>query len=427
MSTPGEDVAPATERVRVGARAGTSSTSAQAWVQARATGRRRNVTPWTSTRPGVPSARCRPTSCWPCSRAPRRCILGASGSAAPGSVGEFSWQWQHLVAPLELLDCVIDQPIVLDHGELAGLTLKRCRVPGLSAEEVTSHSTVNLTGSAFAGVVVLRDSRVIGPSCWPPPASRAPTGDPSAVPARHAVAGERVMSLERGFSATGGGVYLTGARSAGPCFCDGAQLSNPGGDAFRADLLDVHGDLFMRTGFRADGRVKLVGARIGGRWDCTGGVFHASPDQDAIRASNVQVVGSVFFPATVPGDRRVRLFNARLGALHCRAARFTGGVQFMSARIAGSVGFAEAVLKAGGNQEALDFANAAIAGNLYLNEGFTAHGSVQLTSAGSARRRVQPGTFPAIAAFAKSSALLVATGLEDGLGEADRPGDPGQT
>jgi len=77
-------------------------------------------------------------------------------------VGEFSWQWQHLVAPLELLDCVIDQPIVLDHGELAGLTLKRCRVPGLSAEEVTSHSTVNLTGSAFAGVVVLRDSRVIG-------------------------------------------------------------------------------------------------------------------------------------------------------------------------------------------------------------------------------------------------------------------------
>jgi hypothetical protein len=190
-----------------------------------------------------------------------------------------------------------------------------------------------------------------------------------------------VMSLERGFSATGGGVFLTGAQIGGTLFCDGAQLSNPDGDAFRADLLDVHGDLFMRSGFRADGRVKLVGARIGGRWDCTGGVFHSSPGQDAIRASNVQVVGNVFFRRGFQATGRVRLFNAQLGALTCRAGTFTGGVQFRSARIAGSAGFYGATLEAGDSPDALDLANAEIAGNLYLNDGFTARGAVRLTSA----------------------------------------------
>ncbi len=45
---------------------------------------------------------------------------------------------------------------------MAGLSLVRCRIPGLSAEHLVSASTVRLSRSVFTGSVLLKDASVDG-------------------------------------------------------------------------------------------------------------------------------------------------------------------------------------------------------------------------------------------------------------------------
>ena len=58
-------------------------------------------------------------------------------------------------------------------------------------------------------------------------------------------------------------LYLNGSRT-GPIVGDG---------------LTVKGGLFLRTGFIAQGEVRLLGARIGGNLDCSGGSFNNPPQK----------------------------------------------------------------------------------------------------------------------------------------------------
>src|SRR6266567_7926377 len=74
-----------------------------------------------------------------------------------------------------------------------------------------------------------------------------------------------------------------------------------------ADGASVKGGAFLREGFRADGEVRLLGARIGGNLDCAGGAF-MNHGGDALSADRVNVNGNVFLNKR--GDRRFQADGA---------------------------------------------------------------------------------------------------------------------
>ena len=146
---------------------------------------------------------------------------------------------------------------------------------------------------------------------------------------------DQSVFLRDGFTAAGSGdrgaVDLFGAHIGGQLDCAGAELRNDSGPALMADGLQVDRDAFLRDGFTATGSgpdctVRLPGARIGGRFDCTGAKLH-NDSGPALHADNLQVDRGVFlrrgFTATGSGDlSAVRLIGARIGAnLECDGAK----------------------------------------------------------------------------------------------------------
>ncbi len=103
----------------------------------------------------------------------------------------------------------------------------------------------------------------------------------------------------------------------------------------RADGLIVTHNIFLDKNFRADGEVRLVGAKVAGSLICDGGKFNA-PDMRhcAINADGIQVDGSVQLRgieasgAVQPRDRfiargAVRMVGAKIGTnLDCHGATF---------------------------------------------------------------------------------------------------------
>ena len=306
--------------------------------------------------------------------------------------GEMAWDWQQLAAPLELVDCTVDQPIILDHAQIAGLSLIRCQVPGLSAEQVISSSTLRFDGSVFSGTVVLRGASISG-ELRAVGTSIQSDRDRNGVPIALYATGIRItgaLNLSAGFAAhgtsrllgaqIGGNLLATGGRfvnpgadalqladsdiagsiilgqgfeSEGKLFlsratvrgnvsCDGAHLNGAGDDAMSADRIEIRGGLFMRTGFRASGRIHLVNSRIGGNLDCTDGIFDADQSADAIWAGGARIEGSVLLRGGFRSQGRVRLVDAQIGgSLVCDGATMAhpGGqaIRAVNLAVAGAV------------------------------------------------------------------------------------------
>ncbi|HST85081.1 MAG TPA: hypothetical protein VLL08_25305 [Kineosporiaceae bacterium] len=291
-------------------------------------------------------------------------------------VGEVEWDWQRLPVPLELLDCIIDNPINLDHAEVAGLSLIRCRLPGLSAEQMSCASTLKLVGSAISGTVILRDAVISGALLANGAGIQGQMDDVDRVGVRVALLGTRMqvtgaLIIGDGFTAEGS-VLLPGARIGGNLNCSGGRFANPGQDvltasgadisanvfldegfaaqgrvlfdrariggdlvcddgtfdgrqtkAFSGNRMDVGGGLFMRAGFTATGAVRLFGAQIGGSWDCTGGTFVNPAGEESIWASGARIQGSVYFHDGFSSVGSIRLRGVQIGGnLSCPGGRF---------------------------------------------------------------------------------------------------------
>jgi hypothetical protein len=124
----------------------------------------------------------------------------------------------------------------------------------------------------------------------------------------------------RGVKATGK-VRLLGARLGGNLDCDGATFTAQGGDTLIADGLQAEGGVFLR-GVRATGAVRLPGARVGGGLSCEGAIFTAQGGH-ALIADGLQAEGGVFLRG-VRATGAVRLPGARVGGdLSCEGAIFT--------------------------------------------------------------------------------------------------------
>ena len=94
----------------------------------------------------------------------------------------------------------------------------------------------------------------------------------------------------------------------------------------QADRLTTTGSVFLRQGFEAAGAVRLLGAKIGGNLECSGGKFLGKDeDGDTLIADRLTTAGSVFLNDDFEAAGTVRLLGAKIGGdLYCVAGKFSG-------------------------------------------------------------------------------------------------------
>ncbi|GLY15129.1 hypothetical protein LWF15_12275 [Kineosporia rhizophila] len=240
-------------------------------------------------------------------------------------VGEIDWEWQRLLVPLDLVDCTLDAPVHLDHATVAGLSLVRCRIPGLSAEHLVSASTVRLSRSVFTGSVLLKDASVDGELVLSGSTVEASQRHQRT---RYAIDAHRLrttgsLNLEHRFRAEGA-VNLAGARIGGSLQCSGGHFTNPGSSALIVSDAEVRGNIHLTNGFQAQGRVAFNRTKVEGNFSCDGGSF-ADPAGDALTAERITVGGALLMRGQFGATGRVRLTGARIGGnLDCTNGRFDG-------------------------------------------------------------------------------------------------------
>jgi hypothetical protein len=181
--------------------------------------------------------------------------------------------------------------------------------------------------------------------------------------------------LRHGFHAQGW-VRLIGAKIGGKLDCVGGTFQNPAqndtegaGKALSADGIQVDGDIFLFGEFAAEGEVRLPGAQVGGALSCVGGTFH-NPAQEgvnstgtALNANGVTVKGSLLLAEGFRAEGEVRLQGAQIGGdLSCAGGTFHNPTQ-------------EGV---NGTGTALNADGVTVKGSLVLAGGFRADGEVRL-------------------------------------------------
>ena len=127
------------------------------------------------------------------------------------------------------------------------------------------------------------------------------------------------LHLRAGFQATGL-VDLSGAddhRAAG------LRRRQVFGKGYGAELRchNSWGGCVFATGFEAQGEVNLVGAKIDGQLDCTGGKFLAK--DKALNCNGISVGASVFLRNEFEAHGKVNLVRAKIdGQLACTGGKF---------------------------------------------------------------------------------------------------------
>ncbi|MBI5587647.1 MAG: hypothetical protein HY889_04690 [Deltaproteobacteria bacterium] len=129
------------------------------------------------------------------------------------------------------------------------------------------------------------------------------------------------LFLRNGFLATGA-VRLLGAKVNGGLDCSGGSFVNDNGDALNADGIEAKGDIFLRKGFSAKGEVRLLGAKVGGNLDCSNGSF-VNDNGNALSADGIETKGNIFLNQGFRAKGKVRLIGAKVGGtLNCSGGSF---------------------------------------------------------------------------------------------------------
>lgn len=172
----------------------------------------------------------------------------------------------------------------------------------------------------------------------------------------------------RGSFASRGAVDLVDAEIGGNLECRGVHLRgrNQKGSALHAERITVGSQVYLDQGFRADGAIYLLGARINGNLECRGAHVGSGNNGHALYAERMTVGGDVYLDS-YPGQRS---FTA------------DGTVYLLSAEIGGVLSCRGAQLRASGASGGSLFAQRMIVGrDVYLNDGFSASGAIQLKAA----------------------------------------------
>jgi len=183
-----------------------------------------------------------------------------------------------------------------------------------------------------------------------------------------------------------GEVNLLGANIGGQLYCEGATFRNKGGIALNAQSIKVVSSVFLSAGdsdgerakvFKAEGRVDLAGADIGGQLNCEGGIFRNNRNI-ALNAESVKVTDGLYMRKGFDAKGAVYLLGAEIhGQLDCGGGRFhdEGGCALIAQgiKVASDVLLIPHAIEAKDGREnfsanvLVSFFNATIRGNLMLH------------------------------------------------------------
>lgn len=168
----------------------------------------------------------------------------------------------------------------------------------------------------------------------------------------------RRVSIRGDFTAskiqTSHSVDLNGASVGGDVNFSGALLQSGSNYSLSAIDAMIKGGLFLADGFSADGLVRVVGAEVGGQFNCRGGAFLS--DEKSLDAGNIKVGRGVFLIG---------------GFKSC------GEVLFIAASVKAQFCIQNATLSCK-NGLTLTADRILVNGNLYMDKGFVSEGCVSL-------------------------------------------------
>jgi hypothetical protein len=257
-----------------------------------------------------------------------------------------------LACPLILQSCFFDHSVNANATQVPNLALTSCHMPRLTGRQIRSRDDIDLTG-LHAQYIQLDEARVGGRLNLNGAHLENPDGD--ALTAEGAqIHGD--MFCRAGFQAEGQ-IRLTGARIGGELNLNGAHLKNPDGKALSADRAQIEEGLFCND-IQTDGEMRLIGAHIGGQLNLAGAHLK-NPDSEALSADDAQIDGGMFCTNGFQVEGKMRLPGARIGA---------------------QLNLAGAHLK-NPDSEALSADGAQIGGDMVCNDGFQVEGMMRLIGA----------------------------------------------
>jgi hypothetical protein len=164
------------------------------------------------------------------------------------------------------------------------------------------------------------------------------------------------VHLNKGFQATGE-VRLIGAYIGGDFQCNAGGFKPDEGRALYCERMTVKGNLFLNQGFQATGEVRLTGSNIGGDVLCDCGHFEPTVGA-ALNCAFTTVKGSVHLSDGFHATGAVSLLDSDLGGL-----TFSGGCIEVS------------------DGAAMLGDRMTVRGSVFLNQGFYANGEIRLVIA----------------------------------------------
>jgi len=273
--------------------------------------------------------------------------------------GRLDLSGAHLVRALRFTGCVFedrvdlttaraDEPVEWDGGQ----------IDSILADRFFSETDLVIRNVTVAGLVSLQSAWVRGDVSLSGSHLLARGGE--AIRGKDLRVGGTLF-LDGGNFLAQGEVCLRSAQIEGQLNCRRASFINPSGHSINADHIMVNGDVLLEDGFRADGEVCLQWARVG-RLRATRGSF-ASATTYALHADAIRAGNGVYMDRGFHATATVRLVGANItGELCCTKGFFDNP-----------------------SGRALD-AERVVAEDVYLDDGFTARGEVRFNDSAVSRQ-----------------------------------------
>jgi hypothetical protein len=210
--------------------------------------------------------------------------------------------------------CYFEDVIVLCDATSKSVRIEDSRFPGLDGTRLRAEGILSLRGSVVTGIVRLNQANVIGQVSLRRTAITPDAGEVAASAEGLTVEGY----LDWEDLKANGLVDLSGARISGSASFNGACILRPGKRAFFLSRAVIGGKL-TANGVHIQGETRLHNARISGNLQLSGAVL-SNPGGAALNAGGVDIRGGMFCVSEsdlekepLVAEGRINLIGSRLG------------------------------------------------------------------------------------------------------------------